>query len=65
MLGTVKTLNQNGYGFIAPEDGSKDVFFHRSALVEASFDELKGGEQVRFDTENSDRGLRAVGVELA
>ena len=48
--GTVKWFNaQKGYGFIQPEDGSKDVFVHISAVERAGLYELKEGQQVTFD----------------
>jgi CspA family cold shock protein len=48
--GTVKWYNgQKGYGFIQPEDGSKDVFVHVSAVERAGLYELKEGQQVTFD----------------
>lgn len=49
--GTVKFYNdQKGYGFIQPEDGSKDVFVHATALERAGMSGLKEGQRVRFDT---------------
>ena len=48
--GTVKWYNaQKGYGFIQPEDGSKDVFVHVSAVERAGMSELTEGQQVSFD----------------
>ena len=48
--GTVKWFNaQKGYGFIQPEDGSKDVFVHVSAVERSGFDDLKEGQQISFD----------------
>jgi cold shock protein len=48
--GTVKWYNtQKGYGFIQPEDGSKDVFVHVSAVERAGLYELKEGQKVTFD----------------
>ena len=48
--GTVKWYNsQKGYGFIQPEDGSKDVFVHVSAVERAGLYELKEGQAVTFD----------------
>jgi CspA family cold shock protein len=62
MAGTIKRLTDSGYGFIAPEDGGKDLFFHSSALVELIFDDLKEGQKVTFDIEESEKGPRAVNV---
>jgi CspA family cold shock protein len=48
--GTVKWYNaQKGYGFIQPEDGSKDVFVHISAVERAGLYELKEGQKVTFE----------------
>ena len=50
--GTVKFYNdQKGFGFIEPEDGSKDVFVHATALERAGISGLVEGQKVSFDTE--------------
>ncbi|MBM4438455.1 MAG: cold-shock protein, partial [Actinobacteria bacterium] len=50
--GTVKWFNKNkGYGFIAPEDGTKDVFVHASSLEMAGVDSLAEGQKVQFDVQ--------------
>jgi cold shock protein len=49
--GTVKFYNdQKGFGFIAPDDGSKDVFVHATALERAGMQGLREGQKVSFDT---------------
>lgn len=49
--GTVKFYNeQKGYGFIQPDDGSKDVFVHATALQRAGLRSLSEGQKVSFDT---------------
>ena len=49
-VGTVKFFNtQKGFGFIAPEDGSSDVFFHVSAVQQAGMTTLHEGQRVSFD----------------
>ena len=49
-IGTVKFFNMNkGFGFIEPEDGSKDAFVHISALERAGILELKEGQRVHYD----------------
>ena len=59
-IGTVKWFNsQKGFGFIQPEDGSKDVFVHMSALVAARIPYLDDGTRVSFDLEES-TGKRAA-----
>jgi cold shock protein len=60
--GTVKFYNdQKGFGFIEPEDGSKDVFVHATALERAGISGLSEGQKVSFDTEMDSRsGKTAV-----
>jgi CspA family cold shock protein len=61
--GTVKFYNtQKGFGFIAPDDGSKDVFVHATALERAGIRSLNEGQKVTFDTQEDRRtGKIAVG----
>lgn len=65
MTGSIKRLTDRGFGFIAPEGQEKDVFFHSTALVGASFEELQVGDKVSFEIEDSDKGPRAVNVQRA
>ena len=60
--GTVKFYNdQKGFGFIAPEDGGKDVFVHATALERAGMSGLSEGQKVSFETEVDNRsGKTAV-----
>jgi cold shock protein len=61
--GTVKWFNdQKGYGFIAPDDGGKDVFVHHTAIQEQGFRSLKEGQKVQFDLQQDAKGGRAVNV---
>ena len=62
--GTVKFYNgQKGYGFIQPDDGSKDVFVHATALERAGIGPLTEGQKVSFDTRTDPRsGKVAVGT---
>lgn len=62
--GIVKFYNsQKGFGFIAPDDGGKDVFVHATALERAGMHELNEGQKVSFDTETDSRsGKLAVGT---
>lgn len=55
MTGTIKTLNERGYGFISVEGESSDLFFHNSALVGVSFNELQPGDAVTFETEKTSK----------
>jgi CspA family cold shock protein len=61
--GTVKFYNdQKGFGFIQPDDGSKDVFVHATALERAGMHGLNEGQKVSFDTQEDRRtGKIAVG----
>jgi cold shock protein len=55
--GTVKWFNgQKGYGFIQPEDGSKDVFVHISAVERAGLNGLNEGQTVTYDLERGQQG---------
>jgi CspA family cold shock protein len=66
--GTVKFYNdQRGYGFIQPDDGSRDVFVHATALERAGIAGLREGQKVSFDTQTDPRsGKVAVGrLEVA
>ena len=57
MQGTVKFFNPTkGFGFIAPEDGSKDVFVHISALQASGLETLSDNQKVSFDTERGKDG---------
>ncbi|HYM50830.1 MAG TPA: cold shock domain-containing protein [Candidatus Limnocylindrales bacterium] len=64
--GTVKkVVSDRGFGFIAAEDG-KEYFFHQSGLDPSlTFDNLRGGEAVSFDIEQSQKGPRANRVRAA
>lgn len=60
--GTVKFYNEmKGFGFIAPEDGSKDVFVHATALERAGMRSLVEGQRVSFETE-ADRRSGKIAV---
>jgi cold shock protein len=64
--GTVKWFNPDkGFGFITPEDGSKDLFVHHSAIDGDGYRSLDEGEKVTFETQPSDKGPKAANVRRA
>jgi CspA family cold shock protein len=66
MKGTIKTiLAEKNFGFITPEEGAKDIFFHATSLNGVDFSQLKSGDMVVFDVEDSEKGPRAINVTLA
>jgi CspA family cold shock protein len=65
MSGTVKWFNNSkGYGFIAPADGSKDLFVHYSAIQDSGngYRSLNEGDRVEFNVEQGAKGLQATNV---
>jgi cold shock protein len=61
--GTVKWFNDSkGYGFIAQEDGSKDVFVHHSNIAGNGFKTLAEGAKVEFEVREGQKGPEAVNV---
>ena len=64
--GTVKFYNtQKGYGFITPEDGSKDVFVHATALERAGLRGLNEGQKVNFDTQTDQRSGKIADGQIS
>jgi CspA family cold shock protein len=64
--GTVKWFNDSkGYGFIAPEDGSKDVFVHHSNISGEGFKSLSEGAAVQFEVRDGAKGPEAINVVQA
>ena len=63
--GTVKWFNPNkGYGLIQPEDGSKDVFVHISALERAGIQSLNEGQKVSYETATNKGKISAANLKL-
>ncbi|WP_455366158.1 transcription antiterminator/RNA stability regulator CspE [Kaarinaea lacus] len=63
--GTVKWFNESkGFGFITPDDGSKDIFVHFSAIASDGFRTLAEGQQVTFDVEQGPKGPQAANVKV-
>jgi CspA family cold shock protein len=62
--GVVKFFNvTRGFGFISPEDGSKDVFVHISAVEQSGMSQLDEGQTVSFEVEPDARGPKAVNLQ--
>ena len=64
MKGIIKKLDDRGFGFILVE-GSKDIFFHANDCPDANFKDMHEGDEVSFDTAESDKGPKAVNVVLS
>jgi len=64
--GTVKFFNvTRGFGFITPDDGSKDVFVHISAVERSGMGHLVEGQKVNFEVQPDARGPKAVNLSEA
>ena len=63
--GTIKWFNASkGYGFIAPDDGSQDVFVHISALEKAGLHQLNDGQKITYETVTSNGKTSATHIQL-
>lgn len=65
MNGIIKTLTDKGFGFIAREGETKDLFFHSNDLSGVSFNELKTGDAVTFEIVDGQKGPSAKNVRRA
>ena len=64
-IGSVKWFNAlKGYGFIAPEDGSKDVFVHISAVERAGLSGLNDGQKVSYELATDKGKTSAANIQL-
>ena len=63
MNGVIKKKTYKSFGFITVEGQEKDLFFHSNSLVDVTFDELKEGDNVSFDVEESAKGKNATNVK--
>lgn len=62
--GTVKWFNSTkGYGFIAPDDGSKDIFVHLSAVTKSGISNLRDGQKVSYTIEESNGKQSAINLK--
>ncbi|TDL41075.1 cold-shock protein [Kocuria rosea] len=63
--GTVKWFDADkGFGFITPEDGSKDVFAHFSAINSGGFRSLEENQRVEFETQDGPKGPQAANITV-
>ncbi len=58
-------MTDRGFGFITPDEGEKDVFFHAKDVVEVEFNDLQEGDAVTFDVEEGPKGPAAANVAKA
>jgi CspA family cold shock protein len=66
MTGTIKKImRQKGFGFIKPDDGSEDVFFHRGSLApRTQIEDFNEGDTVQFQTRKGDKGPVAFDLKI-
>jgi len=62
MNGTIKTLTDRGFGFIARDGETKDLFFHSKDLKGVTYEELKVGDKVTFEVVEGEKGPAAINV---
>ena len=66
MTGTIKKImRQKGFGFIKPDDGSEDVFFHRGSLAPRNqIEDLNEGDSVQFQVRKGEKGPVALDLKI-
>lgn len=62
--GTIKRITDKGFGFISPDGGDKDIFFHSSSLSGVAFNDLHEGQRVSYTIGQGPKGPRAENVQL-
>ena len=65
MTGKIARVTDRGFGFITPDEGDKDLFFHANSVEGMTFDEVREGDAVTFDVEEGPKGPAAVNVQRA
>ncbi len=66
MYGTIKkVIKDKGFGFVIPDDGGDEVFFHRSRLApKVRFEDLRDGDEVQFEVRSGEKGRQAFNLRL-
>lgn len=65
MQGTIKKLTDKHFGFIVPEDGGRDLFFHANELDGVNFEDLNEGDAISYELGDSPKGPTAVQIKRA
>jgi len=65
MQGIIKKLTDKNFGFISPDDGGKDLFFHANELDGVNFSDLREGDAVTFNVGDTPKGQAAMQVKKA
>jgi len=65
MTGKIARVTDRGFGFITPDSGEKDVFFHAKDVQGVEFNDLKEGDAVSFDIVDGPKGPAAANVARA